>query len=431
MINTKKIREDFPILKRKINGKKLVYLDNAATSQKPRQVINSIVDYYENHNANIHRGVHTLSEEATEMMDKARDKVAGFIGASKSEEVIFVRNASEGINLVMRGWGELFLKKGDKVITTEQEHHSNLVPWQVLVEKTGCELNVVEVNEEGKLVIADSTPGESPLCAPLAGEKSLEKLLDERVKLVALTQVGNLLGSINDIKELVKIVRKKSPEALVLVDGSQSVPHMAVNVEEMDVDFFVFSGHKMLGPTGIGVLWGRTELLSKMSPMLYGGDMISEVKLTGSKWNKLPFKFEAGTPNIAGAISLGAAVDYLESLGMNKVREHEKELLEYGLSEFEKLEKKGILEIYGSRSSETRGGVITFNVKGVHAHDAAQVLNNFGIAVRSGFHCAQPLAEKLTKGATVRASFYIYNTKEEIDFLVEKIPEILKVFDIK
>jgi len=428
MFDVKKTREDFPILKRKINGKKLVYLDNAATSQKPIQVINSMVDYYKNHNANIHRGVHTLSEEATEMVDKARDKVAGFIGANKSEEVIFVRNASEGINLVMRGWGELFLKKGDKVITTEQEHHSNLVPWQVLVEKTGGELGVVEVDEEGGLKIEGNTVVKIGSNFKMGALKSL---LDEKVKLVVLTQVSNLLGSINDVRELVKIVRSMAPEALVLMDGSQSVPHMPVNVKEMGVDFFVFSGHKMLGPTGSGVLWGKVKLLSKMSPMLYGGDMISEVKLTGSKWNKLPSKFETGTPNIAGIVGLGAAVEYLEDLGMDKVREHEKELLEYGLSELEKLEKKGILEVYGSKKSEIRGGVITFNVKGVHAHDSAQVLDSFGIAVRSGFHCAQPLAEKLTKGATVRASFYVYNTKEEIDFLIEKIPEILKVFDIK
>lgn len=414
MFKVKKIREDFPILKRKINGKKLVYLDNAATSQKPIQVIEAIADYYKNHNANVHRGVHTLSEEATEMVENARGKIADFIGANLKEEVIFVRNASEGINLVMYGWARKNLKRGEVIVVGMQEHHSNIVPWQMLAKEKGLELKFVEVDLEGKLK-----------------RESLNKLLDERVKLVALTQVSNLLGVINQTKEMVELVRKKSPGAKILVDGSQSVPHMKVNLKKMGVDFFAFSGHKMLGPTGIGVLWSKRDILEEMDPFLFGGDMISEVKLTGARWNKLPYKFEAGTPNIAGAIGLGVAVDYLKDLGMDEVRNHERELLEYGLERLGELEEKGILEIYGPKNGEVRGGVLTFNVNGVHAHDTAQVLDSFGIAVRSGFHCAQPLAEELKMGAAVRASFYVYNTKEEVDFLAEKIQEVLKVFEVK
>ena len=432
MFDVRKIQEDFPILKRKVNGKKLVYLDNAATSQKPRQVIEAITDYYKNHNANVHRGVHTLSEEATGMVENARDKIAGFIGSSKSEEIIFVRNASEGINLVMYGWARKFLVKGDVVIVGVQEHHSNIVPWQMLAKEKGLELRFVGVDGEGRLMVnrEGSELSYASLRTAESSEPSLEGLLDERVKLVALTQVSNLLGVINPVERVVRLVRKKVPKAKILLDGSQSVPHTKVEVNKMGVDFFVFSGHKMLGPTGIGVLWGRKEVLEGMDPFLFGGDMISEVKLSGSRWNKLPYKFEAGTPNIAGAIGLGAAVDYLENIGMDKVREHEKKLVEYGLGKLKGWEDKGVLEIYGPKSGEVLGGVLTFNIKGVHAHDVAQVLDSFGIAVRSGFHCAQPLAEELDMGAAVRASFYIYNTKEEIDFLVEKIPEVLKVFKI-
>lgn len=413
MFNVKKIRDDFPILKRKIMGKKLVYLDSAATSQKPIQVIDSIVDYYKNHNANINRGVHTLSDESTQMVENARNKIASFIGANSKEEVIFVRNASEGINLVMYSWARKNLKKGDVIVISMQEHHSNIVPWQVLAKEKNLELRFIDVDLEGRLV-----------------DESVIKVLDKKVKLVGLTQTSNLLGVINDIDSIVKKVRKKSPMAKILVDGSQSVPHMKVVVKKMGVDFFVFSGHKMLGPTGIGVLWGKKDILEKMDPFLFGGDMISDVKLEGSRWNKLPAKFEAGTPNMAGIVGLGVAVEYLEKLGMDNVREHEKKLVEYGLQKLEGLEKKGVIEIYGPRDSRIKSGVLTFNVNGVHAHDVAQVLDSFGIAVRSGFHCAQPLAEKLNMGAAVRASFYVYNTKKEIDFLVEKIGEVLKVFKI-
>ena len=429
MYNVKKVREDFPILKRKINGKKLVYFDSAATSQKPIQVIDAVCDYYKYHNANVHRGVHTLSEESTQMVENARSRIAEFIGANSEKEVIFVRNASEGINLVMYGWARKNIKKGDVVVVGVQEHHSNIVPWQVLAKENGFSLRFVDVDEEGKLMLS-GYPSEKIPYGDISDEKPLEELLDERVKLVALTQVSNLLGVINPVEEVVKLVKRKAPKAKILLDGSQSVPHMKVDVNKMGVDFLVFSGHKMLGPTGIGVLWGKEEVLEKMDPFLFGGDMISDVKLEESKWNRLPYKFEAGTPNMAGAIGLGAAVDYLGNLGMDDVRKHERELVEYGLKKLEGLEREGVVEIYGPRNGAIKGGVLTFNVKGVHAHDVAQVLDSFGIAVRSGFHCAQPLAERLNMGASVRASFYIYNTKEEIDFLIEKIPEVLKVFKI-
>lgn len=413
MYNVKKVREDFPILKRKINGKKLVYFDSAATSQKPIQVIDAVCDYYKYHNANVHRGVHTLSEESTQMVENARSRIAEFIGAKSEKEVIFVRNASEGINLVMYGWARKNIRKGDVVVVGVQEHHSNIVPWQVLAKENCFSLRFVDVDEEGKL-----------------SKKSLDKLLDNKVKLVALTQVSNLLGVINPVEEVVKLVKRKAPKAKILLDGSQSVPHMGVDVEKLGVDFMVFSGHKMLGPTGIGILWGREKILEEMEPFLYGGDMISNVKIDGVIWNKLPYKFEAGTPNIAGEIGLGTAVEYLEKLGMENVRRHEKDLIGYALKKFGEL-GEDMLEIYGPKNIEERGGVITFNVKGVHAHDTAQILDSFGIAVRSGFHCAQPLAERLKMGAAVRASFYIYNTRKEIDFLVNKIPEVLKVFKMK
>ena len=425
MLNTDTIRKDFPILKRQIHDHPLVYLDNAATTQKPVQVIESMVDYYSNHNANVHRGVHTLSEEATRMGEIARGKVAKFINARSEREVIFVRNASEAINLVMYTFGEANIKAGEAIVISLMEHHSNLVTWQVLAKKKGAELRVVDVDKEGKLILEG---GEMRI---VEGIKmgSLEELLDEKVKLVAITAVSNMLGTINPVKEIVKKVKEKS-KAKVLVDGSQSVPHMRTDVQDLGVDFLVFSGHKMLGPMGIGVLWGKQELLEEMSPFLYGGDMISEVRLGGASWNQLPFKFEAGTPNVEGMVGLGAAIDYLEKIGMEEVREHEKELIEYGLERFRVLEEEGLIEIYGPRDAAVRGGVLTFNVNGVHGHDVAQVLDRYGIAVRSGQHCAQPLTESVGQVATVRASFYIYNNKEDIDYLFRCVPQVLSVLKV-
>lgn len=429
MFDVKGVRSDFPILSRKIGSAPLVYLDSAATSQKPKQVLEAINDFYTKHNANIHRGVHTLSAEATAMVDEARGKVAKFINA-KTEEIIFVRNATEGLNLIAYAWGRENIKQGDAVVVSLLEHHSNLVPWQVLCEEVGAHLRVIEIDNEGRLILSGGeTTQLSGRMTVTSG--SLENLLDdEKVKLVAVTAVSNVLGTITPMEEIVKLVRKKAPEAKIVVDGAQMVPHMPTDVTKLGTDFLVFSGHKMLGPTGSGVIWGRKEILEQMKPFLYGGDMIGEVHLIGTTWAGLPTKFEAGTPDIAGIIGLSAAVDYLTGLGMENVREHEKELIGYALGKMEKLEREGLVVIYGPRSAEERGGVLTFNVNGVHAHDAAQVLDKYGIAVRSGQHCGAPIVERFKEMAMARASFYVYTTKEEIDFLVEKIREVPKVFAI-
>src|SRR3989338_1624040 len=412
MFDVKKVREDFPILSRKIGGAPLVYLDSAATSQKPRQVLEAIVDFYTKHNANIHRGVHTLSTEATGMVDEDRGKVAKFINAG-TEEIIFVRNATEGLNLVAYSWGRANIKKGDVVIVSLLEHHSNLVPWQILCKEVGAHLRIIEVDDEGKLKLG-----------------SLEELLDGRVKLVAVTAVSNVLGTITPLAEISALMKKKAAAAKLVIDGAQLVPHMKTDVAKLGADFMAFSGHKMLGPTGSGVIWGKKEILEGMKPFLYGGDIIGEVKLTGTTWAGLPSKFEAGTPDIAGIIGLAAAVDYLTNLGMENFRQNEKELIGYALGKMEKLEKEGLVTIYGPRSAEERGGVLTFNVVGVHAHDAAQVLDKYGIAVRSGQHCGAPIVERFKEMAMARASFYIYTSKGEIDFLIEKIKEVPKVFSL-
>lgn len=408
MLDVQKIREDFPILKRLINGKPLVYLDNAATTQKPQQVIDSIVDYYSFHNANIHRGIHTLAEEATEMYEKSREKTAEFIGAENSKEIIFVRNSTEAINLVAQSWGRTYLKSGDEIVLSESEHHSNLVPWQMLAKEKGVKLIFLSLNEEGLLDV-----------------DYFRKILTKKVKLVSLVHVSNVLGTINPIPEIGKLTREVG--AKFLVDGSQSVPRMPIKVKDLNCDFLAFTGHKMLGPTGIGVLWGKEEILQKMPPFLGGGDMIREVYLDHSSWNELPWKFEAGTPNIAGAIGFGEALDYLEKIGMENIFEYEKELTEYALSNLGNL---GYLNIYGPKTVKHKTGVISFNIKGVHPHDVAQVLDQEAIAVRSGFHCAMPLHKKLALSASTRASFYIYNTKEEIDKLVEGLEKAIKTFKI-
>lgn len=425
MFDVNKIREDFPILKRKVNGQDLVFLDSAASSQKPKQVIEAVVDFWENHNANVHRGVHTLSVEATTMMDEARKKIAKFINA-KPEETIFVRNATEGINLVAYAWGRKNLKKGDVVIVSLLEHHSDLVPWQEMCRETGAILKIIDVDGEGRLKISDGELREEDgtVCGPLS------KILDENCKLIAVTAVSNVLGTIVQLSAVSSQRSAKAPEALLLVDGCQLVPHMPTDVKKMGVDFLVFSGHKMLGPSGVGVLYGRKEILEKMEPFMFGGDMISEVKAGHSTWAELPHKFEAGTPDFAGVVMLGAAVDYLTNLGMENVRKHEKKLIAYGLEKMKKLEEEGLVTIYGPRNAEERGGVLTFNVTGVHAHDAAQVLDKYGIAVRSGQHCGAPIVEFCGTSAMCRASFYIYNTESEIDYLIEKIREIPEVFKI-
>ncbi len=413
MFDVNKIRKDFPVLKRKINGHNLVYLDSGATSQKPESVLKAMDDYYRNDNANIHRGVYDLSVESTKMVDEAREKVAKFIGG-RSEEIIFTRNASESLNLVMYAWGKKNIKEGDGVLVTRLEHHSNFVPWQVLCKESKAEFMIWEVDGEGRLV------------DEIASVRNTETCNDGRVKLFALTGASNAIGTLTDIKMLVEKVKEKNPDVVVVLDASQMVPHMKLDVTKLPVDFVAFSGHKMLGPTGVGVLWGKKEMLNKMEPFLYGGDMIGEVTAENTTWADLPNKFEAGTPDVAGIIGLGAAVDYLENIGMDKVREHEKELIKYALEKFKEL--GDLVTVYGVDNVEERGGALAFNVKGVHSHDVAQVLNNYGICVRSGQHCAAPLVTSFGVMAMVRATFYVYNTKEEIDYLVEKIKEVPKVF---
>lgn len=417
----KKIRKDFSILERKINGQPLIYFDNAATTQKPEMVIKAVSDFYRKNNANPYRGIHTLADEATVKVEKARDKIAGFLGAGSSKEVVFVRNATEGINGVMRGWGEKNLQKGDAVIVTTMEHHANLVTWQELCRKKDLELRVLRVDEEGK--IEESKKGGERKEGVVIGGWS--DVWDEKVKLVAVTGMSNVLGVKVDVEEMMR--RVKGRGVRVLVDGSQLVPQEEIEVEKMGVDWLVFSGHKMLGPMGVGVVWGKREAWEEMEPMAFGGEMIREVSWGKASWNEMPMKMEAGTINAAGIIGLGAAVDYLEELGMDEVREKEKRLTSYGLKRLGELEKEGWLEIYGTRKIERKGGVISFNVVGVHAHDTAQVLDSFGIAVRSGFHCAQPLVEEVAGEAVVRASFYVYNEEEEIDVLVKKLREVKRV----
>ncbi|MDO8553786.1 MAG: cysteine desulfurase [Candidatus Micrarchaeota archaeon] len=402
------MKKDFPILERKINGHDFVYLDSAATSQKPRQVIEAMNDYYTNYNANVHRGVYKISEEASEKYDDARSKVKNFINASSEQEIIYTKGTTESINLVMRSWGEKFIKKGDKIVTTIMEHHSNFVPWQQLASKTGAIFEVVGINKNYEL-----------------DESELERKI-KGAKLVAVTHASNVLGTINPVEKICKIAHDN--DAVVLVDGAQSIPHFPVDVRKIDCDFFAFSGHKMLGPTGIGVLYGKKELLESMDPFNYGGDMISEVHVDKSEWNKLPYKFEAGTPPIAEVIGLGAAISYLEKIGMKKIREHEKELTNYAIEMLSKIKN---CKIIGSVDVDKRLGAITFDIAGIHPHDLASLLNEKGIAIRTGHHCAMPLHEYLKLNATARASFYIYNEKKDVDALVDSINYAKKIFGVK
>ena len=422
-LDVTKIRQDFPILERTIRGKKLIYFDNAATSQKPRQVINTISNYYEQHNANVHRGVHTLSEEATVAYEAARKKVANFINAGDSRQIVFTRNATEAINLVAYSWGRKNIKKGDEILLTQMEHHSNLVPWQILAKEVGAKLKFIPIDQNGELRVQSA---------------ELRGYLTPRTKLVALTHVSNVLGTINPVKRIIEQISefytlnyKFAPK--VLIDGAQAVPHMSVSIQNINPDFYVFTGHKMLGPTGIGVLYAKKDLLEEMDPFLSGGDMILEVTFESSTWNYIPWKFESGTPNIDGAIGLGAAVDYLSNLGMRKVRSHEIELATYAL---EKLSQVQNLVIYGPKNAESRGSVVSFNIVNsdrevaIHPHDLASILDTEGIAIRSGHHCAQPLMKVLRIPAAARISFYLYNSKEEIDKLIPAIEKAKKIFKI-
>jgi cysteine desulfurase/selenocysteine lyase len=399
------IRADFPILQRRVHGRPLVYLDNAASSQKPRVVLDALTRYYENTNANVHRGVHTLSEEGTAQYEAARAKVAAFIGSCCPKEVIWTRNATEAINLVAYSWGRANLKRGDRVLLTEMEHHSNLVPWQILAAELGFAIDYVRVANDGTLILDD-----------------LPRLLTPRTKLFSFTAMSNVVGTVNPVKELTAAGHKVG--ALALVDGAQSVPHLPVNVQELDIDFMAFSGHKMLGPTGIGALWGRRELLNAMPPFMGGGDMIREVHLSGFKPSELPWKFEAGTPAIAQAIGFGAAVDYLSQVGMEAIHQAERELTTYALERLAEVEGLRIL----GPAAEKRGGLVSFTLGDIHPHDIAAVLDNLGIAIRAGHHCAQPLHERYGIPASARASFYLYNTKEEVDLLVQGLQKVVEMF---
>jgi len=407
-LNVTKIRADFPILRRKIGGKPLVYLDNAATSQKPKAVIDAIDRYYHEYNANVHRGVHRLSEEATVAFEQSREEFARFIGAKAAKEIIFVRNATEALNLVALSWARANLKSGDRILLTEMEHHSNIVPWQMLAKEKGLRIDYVEIRDDGIL-----------------NWENFEQLIKESPKVLSLAHVSNALGTINPVRQMAREAHKVG--ATVIVDAAQSVPHMPVDVADLECDFLAASGHKMLAPTGIGMLYGRQDLLDHMEPLMGGGEMIKEVHLQDARWNDLPWKFEAGTPNIEGVIGLGAAVDYLTKLGMQNVREHEKDITRYAI---ERLAGVKGLVLYGTREIEKRGAVISFNLGDIHAHDLATVLDTQGIAIRSGQHCAQPLMERLKVPATSRASFYIYNTRREVDILVRALEKARKMFKI-
>jgi cysteine desulfurase/selenocysteine lyase len=411
-LNIEKIREDFPILKRKVSGgKPLVYLDNAATTQKPLAVINAIHDYYMNYNSNIHRAVHQLAEEATLEFEKTREKVAEFINARSTDEIVFTRNATEAINLVAYSWGRTNVKKEDRIVITELEHHSNIVPWQMLTSEKGAKLEYVGTDDNGYLKLQE-------YMNYLESSK-------KKVKLVSVSHMSNVLGTIVPVNDMIKMSHEKGIP--VLIDAAQSVPHMPVDVQKMDCDFMAFSAHKMLGPTGVGILYVKKEILEKMPPFIGGGDMIKEVHKYETRYNDLPYKFEGGTPNIADVIGFAAAIDYLKKLDMDKVREHEVELTEYALDIITKV--KGVT-LYGPRNTEDRGGVISFNIGDIHPHDLATIMNDHGVAIRSGHHCAQVLMERLDVAATSRASFYIYNTKEEIDIFVSALEEARRLFKI-
>ena len=406
MLNVNEIRKDFPILQRETQpGTRLVYLDSTATSQKPLAVLNSMENYYRRSNANIHRGVHTLAEEATTLYEQAREKIAKFINSPSARQIIYTRNTTESINLVAYTWARVNLKAGNLVILTEMEHHSNLVPWQMLQVERGLELDFIPVTEDGLLDL-----------------DAYKSLLSRSPKLVSFTHMSNVLGTINPAAEIIRLAHAAG--AMTLVDAAQSVPHLKVDVQSLDADFLAFSAHKMCGPTGIGALYGKAELLETMHPFLGGGDMIKEVHLRSFRPNTLPHKFEAGTPAIAEAVGFGAAVDYLSSLGMDHIAAHEHDITEYAL---ERLEEVPGLKLFGP-SADKKGGVAAFTFDGIHPHDVAQILDRDGIAIRAGHHCAQPLHEKFGIPATSRASFYLYNTKDEVDMLVNGIYKVKEMF---
>ncbi|HGI6876521.1 TPA: cysteine desulfurase [Listeria monocytogenes] len=397
MIDIQKIRADFPILAQEINEKPLAYLDNAATSQKPKQVIEALTHYYEFDNANVHRGVHTLAARATDAYESARGKVAKFIHAREVAEIIFTRGTTSAINLVVDSYAEANIEAGDEIVISYLEHHSNLIPWQQLAKRKGAVLKYIELEEDGTISVEQA-----------------KKTIGEKTKIVALAHVSNVLGTITPMKEIAAIAHQFG--AVILVDGAQAVPHMEVDVVDLDADFYAFSGHKMMAPTGIGALYGKRELLDAMEPTEFGGEMIDFVELYDSTWKELPWKFEVGTPIIGGAIALGAAIDYLAEVGLANIHAHEQALASYAIEEMSKIEG---ITIYGPKDASKRCGLVTFNLEGAHPHDIATILDEDGIAIRAGHHCAQPLMKWLDVSSTARASFYIYNTKEEIDALID------------
>ncbi len=402
--DVEEVRRDFPILREKVYGKPLVYLDNAATSQKPQLVIETLQKYYGLENANIHRGIHFLSERATQTYEDARAKVRGFLNAAESREIIFVRGTTEGINLVAQSYGRKFIGEEDEIILSAMEHHSNIVPWQILCEQGGARLRIIPMNDDGELLIDE-----------------YERLLSDRTKLVAVTHLSNALGTINPIKQIIQITHRHGVP--VLVDGAQAVPHLKVDVRDLDCDFYAFSGHKLYGPTGVGVLYGRASLLDAMPPYQGGGDMIRSVTFEKTLYNVLPYKFEAGTPNIAGGIGLGAAIDYLSQVGLDLVTEYERELLDYATDAVSTI--TGV-QIIGT--AKEKAGVLSFVLDGVHAHDIGTILDQEGIAIRTGHHCAMPVMQRFGVSATARASLAFYNTRAEVDALVGAIHKVKRVF---
>ncbi|MFN7160134.1 MAG: SufS family cysteine desulfurase [Candidatus Gracilibacteria bacterium] len=404
MFDIQKIRQDFPILTRQVHDKPLVYLDNAATSQKPSAVIDSLVDYYTRYNSNVHRGVHTLSEEATHAYEHARETVRRYINAASTKEIIFVRGATEAINLVAATWGKVHIQKDDEILITTLEHHANLVPWQLLCEEKGAKLKVVPITSTGEVRI-----------------ENVEAMLSNKTKLVACAHISNALGTILPVEEIIRSAHEKGIP--VLIDGCQAVPHMRVDMQKLDADFYVFSGHKIFAPTGIGILYGKETLLNAMPPYQSGGDMISSVSFEKTTFNELPYKFEAGTPDIAGAIGLGAALEYLEQLDWDEIAKHEKELLEYATTMLQEIPG---LQIIGT--APQKASVISFTLGNIHPHDVGTICDMEGVALRTGHHCAQPVMESFNVPATTRASFAFYNTKEEIEMLVKALYKVLSIF---
>ena len=400
-------RKDFPILNQEVNGHPLVYLDSAATSQKPVQVLEVVRKYYDFDNSNVHRGVHTLGNRATDSYEGAREKIRKFINAKSTKEIIYTRGTTTSLNTVASAYGRQNVQEGDEIVITYMEHHSNLIPWQQLAKEKKAVLKYIDLEEDGTISL-----------------DTVKETITPKTKIVAMTMASNVLGTINPIKEVAKIAHENG--AVMVVDGAQAAPHMPIDVQDLDCDFLAFSGHKMCGPTGIGVLYGKQELLENIEPIEFGGEMIDFVDLYDSTWKELPWKFEGGTPNIAGAIGMGAAIDYLTNIGLDKIANHEHELIEYALSEMDKIEG---LHIYGPRDPKKRCGLITFNLDGVHPHDLATVLDMRGIAIRAGHHCAQPLMKWLKVSATARASFYIYNNKEDVDALVEGLRAAKEYFN--